>query len=541
MDTLSLNDKTLLHAPRNQSDLDVASVMAILGDFGTVRVLSEGSQVNTTVGSQFYMSPEVLYGETYRTDADIWSLGVSIYQLVTGKCKPIALMVFKRESKTIREDLEVALMDDELSEADRIEVKEFIDLLMQMFCADINSRLDLDAILSSNSLKPYLDRVLLAISQYECQLITEQNQKLSKLVEDLKISLMSNQGVNTSFRMATTMKGSQLLTSTTSQTRLLLISSWWSSNFRIYPFSENSPVDLTGMPYLLDLKSDLTCEQILALSQQEVIVGLESGELTKMRREGEHSFKEVLRVSAHKDRVKCLKLFDGPNSNNSLDLFASGSYNRSVKIFKRSTLECVQSYQHESGNIFCLATSTITKRKPILYSVGSDMSIYEWDLEQCIQVRTNAHSNEIYSAIFSDVNGILMTGSNKEMKGWDTRAYNPAFFIQQAHSNFINKIVMVGPSENIFATCSNDGYIKLWDLRKLQSFTSTEPLKSFKVNLDGIKCLTTYCAPNLLDPSKNDLSEDNGFIIYGTKRGRIGVLDIKTFSLVKSYNVIKVS
>lgn len=39
----------------------------------------------TWVGSLRYMSPEKLRGECYRFDSDVWSLGVTVYQLATGK------------------------------------------------------------------------------------------------------------------------------------------------------------------------------------------------------------------------------------------------------------------------------------------------------------------------------------------------------------------------------------------------------------------------------------------------------------------------
>lgn len=57
-----------------------------IGDFGISRVLSNSSELaNTSIGTPYYISPEVCKGEPYDYKADIWSLGCILYELCSLK------------------------------------------------------------------------------------------------------------------------------------------------------------------------------------------------------------------------------------------------------------------------------------------------------------------------------------------------------------------------------------------------------------------------------------------------------------------------
>ncbi|KAA6385173.1 MAG: putative AGC family protein kinase [Streblomastix strix] len=54
-----------------------------IGDFGTsVSLGSDKNKVKKLVGTQYYVSPEMLDGEPCNMSTDIWSLGVILYQLI---------------------------------------------------------------------------------------------------------------------------------------------------------------------------------------------------------------------------------------------------------------------------------------------------------------------------------------------------------------------------------------------------------------------------------------------------------------------------
>lgn len=56
-----------------------------LGDFGvSERITISVSKRQTTVGSPYWMSPEVIKSEAYGLEADIWSLGITAIELVDG-------------------------------------------------------------------------------------------------------------------------------------------------------------------------------------------------------------------------------------------------------------------------------------------------------------------------------------------------------------------------------------------------------------------------------------------------------------------------
>jgi serine/threonine-protein kinase ULK/ATG1 len=58
-----------------------------LGDFGFCKNLNSADEMTKTMlGSPIYMAPEVLKGEIYSNKADIWSVGVVLYEMIFGMC-----------------------------------------------------------------------------------------------------------------------------------------------------------------------------------------------------------------------------------------------------------------------------------------------------------------------------------------------------------------------------------------------------------------------------------------------------------------------
>eukprot|EP00271_Cylindrocystis_brebissonii_P008794 TRINITY_DN23298_c0_g1_i1.p1 TRINITY_DN23298_c0_g1~~TRINITY_DN23298_c0_g1_i1.p1 ORF type:complete len:550 (+),score=45.87 TRINITY_DN23298_c0_g1_i1:283-1932(+) len=71
--------------PRSHRQLvEGAKLHLKLADFGLALLLKDGQKVTEVAGSPFYMPPEVVCGKDYGFSADIWSMGVILFALLSG-------------------------------------------------------------------------------------------------------------------------------------------------------------------------------------------------------------------------------------------------------------------------------------------------------------------------------------------------------------------------------------------------------------------------------------------------------------------------
>ncbi|GIQ89263.1 LOW QUALITY PROTEIN: hypothetical protein KIPB_011689, partial [Kipferlia bialata] len=59
--------------------------VAKLIDFGLSREVDEVEMAQTQCGSPLYMSPEIVNGDPYDSKSDVWSIGTTFYELLTGR------------------------------------------------------------------------------------------------------------------------------------------------------------------------------------------------------------------------------------------------------------------------------------------------------------------------------------------------------------------------------------------------------------------------------------------------------------------------
>lgn len=83
---LALHSKQILHRDIKTQNIFIKSGVLKLGDFGISKALASVDDLaQTKCGTPYFMPPEVCKGQAYDAKADVWAMGVIIYELITLK------------------------------------------------------------------------------------------------------------------------------------------------------------------------------------------------------------------------------------------------------------------------------------------------------------------------------------------------------------------------------------------------------------------------------------------------------------------------
>lgn len=82
-----LHDQRMIHRDIKAGNILLTNDgLAKLADFGVSKQLSTvQSKADTTIGTPFWMAPEVIQDGRYKTNADVWSLGITLIEMAEGE------------------------------------------------------------------------------------------------------------------------------------------------------------------------------------------------------------------------------------------------------------------------------------------------------------------------------------------------------------------------------------------------------------------------------------------------------------------------
>ena len=126
-----IHNKNIIHRDIKPENIFLNNLGQIkLGDFGISKNLETMKMACTFIGSINYIAPELINNNNYSFEADIWSLGVTFYELMTFK-KP-----FRGEFPAIC----LKIVNDDVEPITDFYSKEFRNLIYKMLSKDPSKR-----------------------------------------------------------------------------------------------------------------------------------------------------------------------------------------------------------------------------------------------------------------------------------------------------------------------------------------------------------------------------------------------------------------
>jgi NIMA (never in mitosis gene a)-related kinase len=169
-----LHKKNIIHRDLKGGNVFLMqSGLVKLGDFGIAKGLKTSTEkAKTTVGTPYYLSPEIINNKPYDTKSDIWSLGVLLYQMMSFK------MPFNAQSLPL---LSIKINRGVYSPPPSVYSAELRDILKRCLTQDPEKRPSVNEILQLPIIKDRINNFLSEV-QYDQDL----SKNMAKKYKDKK-------------------------------------------------------------------------------------------------------------------------------------------------------------------------------------------------------------------------------------------------------------------------------------------------------------------------------------------------------------------
>ena len=115
-----------------------------IGDFGFAKASDETDLSSTICGSPIYMAPEIVFYKNYTSNADLWSIGVILYQLVYAETPIKALNILDLQKK-IKEVAKSGIQFPDNQVTKEIQSSGLKDLISNLLIVDPKKRITFNA------------------------------------------------------------------------------------------------------------------------------------------------------------------------------------------------------------------------------------------------------------------------------------------------------------------------------------------------------------------------------------------------------------